>query len=256
MRYEIDAFICRSDNYGVLLHDREEGVTAAIDAPDGDAIAERLAARGWSLDLILTTHRHGDHVAGNLALKEASGCRIVGPAKEAAAIPGIDEAVEEGGEVAVGGGRFRVIETPGHTSGHIAYWCETESLAFVGDTLFSLGCGRLFEEPPAVMWRSLEKLAALPRETAVYCGHEYTAENGRFALTIEPNNLDLQARVAEVKALREADRMTLPTTIGQELATNPFLRADKRRLRQAIDMTSADPAEVFAELRRRKDTFR
>lgn len=256
MPYQIDAFICRSDNYGVLIHDPAAGVTATIDAPDGAAISARLRQNGWSLDFILVTHHHGDHTAGNLALKQETGCRIIGPAKEAGSIPGIDRTIGEGDLVEVGAAAFEVIETPGHTAGHISYWSEGEKLAFVGDTLFSLGCGRLFEGSAETMWQSLCRLAELPRDTRIYCGHEYTAENGRFAATIEPNNLDLEARIAEVAALRAAGEMTLPTTIGQELATNPFLRAGKRRLQMAIGMESAEPVEVFAELRRRKDNFR
>ncbi len=248
-------FICRSDNYGVLVHDESSGETAAIDAPDARAIHQRLAERGWSLDFIFVTHHHGDHVAGNLALKEAFGCTIIGPAKEAGDIPGIDRTVAGGDVVELGHARFEVIETPGHTAGHIAYWCKEEALAFVGDTLFSLGCGRLFEGTAETMWQSLTKLAQLPRETSIYCGHEYTEANARFALTIEPNNLDLEARAEEVSRLRAAGQMTLPTTIGQELATNPFLRADRRRLRTAIGMKDAPAEEVFAELRRRKDAF-
>lgn len=255
MPLTVEAFICRSDNYGVLLHDPESGRTAAIDAPDSDPILDRLKAHDWGLDLLLITHHHGDHTAGNLALKNATGCTIVGPKKEARSIPGIDETVIDGDEVHFGDYAFRVIETPGHTSGHVSYWCEEERLAFVGDTLFSLGCGRLFEEPAEVMWQSLQRLAALPRETKVYCGHEYTEANARFALTVEPNNLDLQARAEEVARLLAAGQLTLPTTIGQELATNPFLRADNRRLRTATGLNDLDAPAVFAELRRRKDAF-
>lgn len=252
----IDAFICRSDNYAVLLHDPDSGLTAAIDAPDGDAILDRLKDQGWSLDLLLITHHHGDHTAGNLALKKATGCEIVGPAKEARSIPGIDRTVAESDEVKFGDHTFKVVETPGHTSGHVCYWSADDGLAFVGDTLFSLGCGRLFEGTPADMWASLSKLAHLPKETAVYCGHEYTADNARFALSVEPNNLDLQARAQEVADLRGRGEMTLPTTIGQELSTNPFLRADRPRLRAALGMKDVPPEDVFAELRRRKDNFR
>lgn len=256
MHLTVEPFICREDNYGVLVHDETSGETAAIDAPDADAIRSRLAERGWTLDFIFTTHHHGDHVAGNRALKEAFGCTIIGPAKEAAGIPGIDRTVAEGDVVKLGDHRFAVIETPGHTAGHIAFWCKEEAIAFVGDTLFSLGCGRLFEGTAETMWHSLSKLAQLPRETQVYCGHEYTEANARFALTIEPNNLDLEARAEEVSRLRAAGKMTLPTTIGQELATNPFLRADRRRLKTALGMKAASGEEVFAELRRRKDAFR
>jgi hydroxyacylglutathione hydrolase len=255
MSLVVEPFICRSDNYGVLVRDEASGETAAIDAPDAEAIRQHLAARGWKLDFIFVTHHHGDHVAGNLALKQETGCTIIGPAKEAGAIPGIDRTVVEGDEVKLGAYSFEVIETPGHTAGHIAYWCKEEGIVFVGDTLFSLGCGRLFEGSPATMWQSLAKLAQLPRETEVYCGHEYTEANARFALTIEPNNLDLEARAEEVRRLREKGAMTLPTTIGQELATNPFLRADRRRVKAAVGLPEAPAAEVFAEIRRRKDAF-
>ena len=251
----IDSFICGRDNYGVLIHDQSSGQTAAIDAPDGDAILARLEQRGRGLDLLLITHHHSDHTAGNLVLKKATGCLIIGPAKEADRIPGIDRSVSGEENVTLGEHRFKVIETPGHTTGHVCYWSREQELAFVGDTLFSLGCGRVFEEPLPTMWHSLDKLAQLPRETQVYCGHEYTEANGRFAISIEPNNLDLQARVSEVRRLSAGGGMTLPTTIGQERATNPFLRADKPRLKRALGMADAAPAEVFSELRRRKDTF-
>lgn len=250
-----DLFSCRTDNFGVLIHDEASGVTASIDAPETAPIEARLQARGWKLDLLLITHRHGDHVAGNLDLKRAHGCTIVGPKAEAAAIPGIDVTVAEGDIVQVGDTAFRVIETPGHTAGHVAYYGEDAGVAFVGDTLFSLGCGRV-ETDLATMWRSLLKLRELPRETIVHCGHEYTEANGRFAITVEPNNLDLQARIAEVAALRAEGKPTLPTTIGAERSANPFLRADRPRLRRAIGMEKADPADVFATLRRRKDAFR
>jgi hydroxyacylglutathione hydrolase len=204
---------------------------------------------------VLNTHHHFDHVGGNLALKQATGCTIIGPAGEATRIPGIDRRVDEGDRVPIGSTTFEVIETPGHTDGHVSYWSAGERLAFAGDALFSLGCGRLFEGTPDVMLRSLQKLAELPRDTRLYCGHEYTETNGRFALTIEPNNLDLQARVAQVAELLAAGKMTLPTTVGQELATNPFLRADRPRLQVAIGMKNAAPEDVFGELRRRKDAF-
>ena len=255
MHLRVEPFICRADNYGVLLHDEESGETVAIDAPDAEAIRTHLAERGWKLTAIYVTHHHSDHVAGNLALKAETGCTVIGPAKEAATIPGIDRGVAEGDELFLGEHRFKVIETPGHTAGHVAYWCAEEKLAFVGDTLFSLGCGRLFEGSPAQMWHSLSKLAQLPRDTAVYCGHEYTEANARFAITVEPNNLDLEARMAEVLQLRAEGKMTLPTTIGQELATNPFLRADRRRLKAAVGMKDAAAEDVFAELRRQKDVF-
>ncbi|MGD9739116.1 MAG: hydroxyacylglutathione hydrolase [Bauldia sp.] len=250
-----DLFICRTDNFGVLVHDEATGTTAAIDAPDAVAIEQRLRARGWHLGLILVTHRHGDHVAGNRALKALTGCTIVGPAAEADAIPEIDVRLGEGDEVRVGETIFHVIATPGHTAGHIAYYSADAAVAFVGDTLFSLGCGRV-ETDMTTMWQSLQKIGALPRETVLYCGHEYTEANGRFAITIEPNNLDLEARIAEVSRLRASGGMSIPTSVGQELATNPFLRSDRPRLRRALGMEKVDPAEIFATLRRRKDAFR
>ncbi len=256
MPIEIDQSICRSDNFAVLVHDPQTGATASIDAPDASAVEARLAARGWRLSHILTTHHHGDHTEGNLALKSAHGCTIIGPAAEADRIPGIDVQVREGDRFEVGAMLVEVIETPGHTNGHITFWMPDELTAFVGDTLFSLGCGRLLEGDAPTMWSSLSKLAALPRDTRIYCGHEYTADNARFALTIEPNNLDLEARAAEVRELRQAGQAALPTTIAQELATNPFLRADKPRLRKALGMEAVPPEEVFAEIRARKDRFR
>jgi hydroxyacylglutathione hydrolase len=256
MAAEVEQFICRSDNFGVLLHDPSSGVTASIDAPDAAAIEAALKRRGWKLTHILTTHHHSDHTEGNMALKEASGAMIVGPESEAEKIPGIDEGVREGVTFTFGALKARVIETPGHTLGHVSYYLPDEGIAFTGDTLFSLGCGRVFEGTMAGMWESLKKLRALPRETIIYCGHEYTEANARFALTIEPNNLDLVARAEEVSRLRASGKATLPTTIGEEITTNPFLRADRPRLRASIEMRKADPAEVFAALRSRKDAFR
>jgi hydroxyacylglutathione hydrolase len=256
MAAEIEQFICRSDNFGVLLHDPARAVTASIDAPDAAAIEAALKRRGWKLTHILTTHHHADHTEGNLALKNAHGAMIVGPEAEADKIPGIDEGVREGVTFDVGTIRVHVIETPGHTLGHVSYHLPAERIAFTGDTLFSLGCGRVFEGTMAGMWESLKKLRALPRETFIYCGHEYTESNARFALTVEPNNLDLVARAEEVSRLRAAGKPTLPTTIGAEITANPFLRADRPRLRAAIEMRKTDPAEVFAALRSRKDAFR
>lgn len=256
MAAEIEQFICRSDNFGVLIHDPKTGVTASIDAPDAAAIQDALKRRGWELTHILTTHHHADHTEGNLALKESFGTFIIGPAAEAAKIPGIEGEVREGEAFELGSLMVHVIDTPGHTLGHISYYFPQENIAFTGDTLFSLGCGRVFEGTMAVMWDSLKKLRTLPRETVIYCGHEYTEANARFALTIEPNNLDLVARAQEVRALRADGKPTLPTTIGAEITTNPFLRADRPRLRAAIDMRRVDPAEVFAAVRLRKDAFR
>jgi len=255
MALTVDQFICRKDNYGVLIHDPASGLTASIDAPEEAAIRARLAERGWRLDRILTTHHHGDHVEGNAPLKAAFGCTVTGPAAEAASIPGIDHRVSGGDAFAFGGFQVRVIDTPGHTAGHVSYWLPEAGVAFVGDTLFAMGCGRLFEGTAETMWASLAKLAALPAETNVYCGHEYTADNGRFALTVEPDNADLVRRAEETERLTAAGKPTLPTTVALEKATNPFLRADSPAIRARLAMTEAPAAEVFAEIRRRKDAF-
>jgi len=252
----IDQFICLADNFAVLLHLPASGETIAIDAPDAAAIAARLDGRGWRLSHILTTHHHRDHTGGNLELKQRYGCSIIGPAAERDRIPGLDAAVAEGAALTVAGEAVTVLDTPGHTAGHISFVFPERGLAFVGDTLFSLGCGRLLEGDAATMWRSLDKLRQLPRETSIYCGHEYTEANARFALTIEPNNLDLAARAEQVSALRAAGEPALPTTLGEELKTNPFLRADNRRVKRVLEMEDAPPAAVFAEIRRRKDAFR
>jgi hydroxyacylglutathione hydrolase len=252
----IEQFFCRSDNYGVLIHDPVAGLTASIDAPEEKPIRDALAAKGWRLDRIFTTHHHGDHVEANLPLKATYGCTIVGPAGEADRIPGIDETVKGGDTFLFGGFEVRVIDTPGHTLGHISYWLPTAGVAFVADTLFALGCGRIFEGTPQMMWDSLLKLRALPDETRIYCGHEYTEANARFALTIEPDNADLVARAKEVTRLRAAGKPTLPTTIGLEKATNPFLRADAAGMGARLGLADAASAEIFAEIRRRKDNFR
>ncbi len=256
MTTHVFQFPCLKDNYGALIHDSASGRTAAIDAPDGEAVIAAAKEKGWRLTDILVTHHHADHVQGISAVRAAfPGVRVVGPAKDAARIGGLDVQVQEGDFVEIGELKARVIETPGHTAGQVAYVFDEDEIAFTGDTLFSLGCGRVFETPMAVMWNSLSKLAALPGETQVYCGHEYTEANARFALTIEPGNADLVARAEAVKALREKGRPTLPTTIALELATNPFLRAEIPEVQKAVGLEGADPAQVFAEIRRRKDSF-
>ena len=231
-----------SDNYIYLAHDAASGETAVIDPAVAEPVLEAAAARGWRITQILNTHWHPDHVGANAAIKAATGCRITGPEVEAAKIPGIDRSVAEGDEVRIGGHVGRVIDVPGHTAGHNAYHFAADGILFCGDTLFAMGCGRLFEGTPAQMFESLGKLMALPDPTLVYCAHEYTAANGRFALTVEPDNAELQARMAEVIAAREAGRPTVPSTIGLERATNPFTRA-------------ADVDE-FAVRRSGKDSFR
>lgn len=254
MTTHIHQFPCLSDNFGVLIHDSASGATAAIDAPDGAAVLAALVETGWSLTDILVTHHHADHVQGIPALKaKFPQARVVAPAKEAARIGGVDLAVSEGDVVHVGGLSAKVIETPGHTAGHIVFWFEEDEALFAGDTLFSLGCGRVLETPLPVMWNSLVKLADLPGETQVYCGHEYTAANAAFALSIEPGNTLLRERAAAVATLRAENRPTLPTTIALELATNPFLRAEVPAVQAAVGLGGSDPAAVFAELRERKN---
>ena len=252
---EIEVFQCRSDNYGVLVHDPETGLTASIDAPEEQPILDALSRRGWTLTHILTTHHHTDHVEANLGLKGRFELEIIGPINEAVAIPGLDRSVEDGDEFELDGHTVCVIETPGHTAGHVCYSFPDDKVLFAADTLFALGCGRLFERTAADMWHSLQKLSALPDETAVYFGHEYTLSNARFALTIDPDNARLQERVREIEATRAANRFTIPTTIGLEKETNPFLRATDPAVRRNLLMESRSNEEVFAEIRKRKDSF-
>lgn len=256
MTFIIEQFPCREDNFGVLIHDSEAGVTAAIDAPEAAAIEAKLKERGWKLDHIFVTHHHADHTEGIPALKAAHRCIVTAPVREASKIPGVDETVGGGGTLRFGGFAVEVLDTPGHTLGHISYVIPTANAAFVADTLFAVGCGRVIEGTMDMMWASLVKLAALPGDTAIYCGHEYTAANIRFALTIEPDNAALIAREAEVKALRAAGKATLPTTIAREKATNPFLRADEPGIRARLGMQSAPAVAVFGEIRKRKDSFK
>lgn len=250
---EIHQFPCLSDNYGVLIHDAENNVTASIDAPEAAAVKKALAEKGWTLTHILTTHYHADHTGGNLELKGETGCTIVGPKNEADRVPGIDVQVGDGDTVSFGAFTAKVFDTPGHTAGHISYWFPDAEVAFAGDTLFALGCGRLFEGDAQTMWNSLSKLKALPPETSVYCGHEYTQSNAEFALTVEPGNHQLVARAEEIAALRAKGEPTLPTTIARELDTNPFLRTDSEEIRSRLDMADAEDWEIFGEVRRRKD---
>jgi hydroxyacylglutathione hydrolase len=246
-------FLCLKDNYGVLLHDAETGATAAIDAPEAAPIEAALKATGWRLSDILVTHHHADHTQGIAALKERHHCRVVAPHGEAARIPLVDETVRENDEVRVGSLTARVLETPGHTAGHISYVFGADKLAFVGDTLFSIGCGRVFEGNYPMMWDSLLKLRALPDDFKLYCGHEYTASNIKFALTIEPDNPALKARAEEVKRLREANKPTIPTLLGEEKKANVFLRADEPSVAASVRMKDRSATEVFGELRERKN---
>jgi hydroxyacylglutathione hydrolase len=246
-------FPCLQDNYGVLIHDPDSGATAAIDAPEAAPVEAALQAKGWRLTDILVTHHHGDHTGGIAALKAHHGCRVVAPQQEAALIPVVDETVREGATVRVGSLVAQVYDTPGHTAGHISYFFAPEKLAFVGDTLFSIGCGRVIEGTPEMMWRSLLKLRALPDDTRIYCGHEYTQSNVRFAKTIEPQNAVLAARAKEVDALRAAHSPTIPSMLGQEKAANPFLRADLPEVAKSVGLTGSPAWQVFAEIRERKN---
>ena len=255
MGLEIVQLLCGRDNYAVLLHDSLTGATAVVDTPDGEVIDRELARRNWHLSVILTTHHHGDHTAGHLALKNKYGCKIIAPKKEASRIPAVDQTVGEGDSLEFAGHAITVIDTPGHTSGHISFYFAKEGLLFAGDTLFALGCGRLLEDTPAAMWSSLCKLRALPPETMVYCGHEYTDSNARFALTIEPGNMLLQARAKDIASLRAAGQATVPSKLSDELTTNPFLRADQAELATSMGMAGTASGAIFAEIRARKDRF-
>lgn len=252
---KIELFPCRQDNFGVLIHDPQTGATASIDAPEEAPIVEALERTGWELNHILVTHHHFDHVEANGALKQKYGCDITGPASEADKIPGIDHSVSEGDRFHFGQYEVEVLETPGHTLGHICYHIPAAGVLFAADTLFALGCGRVFEGTPAQMHYSLQKLATLPDETEIYFGHEYTEANARFAVTVDPENEALAQRAAEIGKMRAAGLATAPTTMGQEKATNPFLRAADPAIRAHLHMQGADDVDVFTEIRKRKDNF-
>ena len=254
MTAQVHQFLCLSDNYGVLLHDQETRRTATIDVPEAAPVLRALEEKGWELTDILVTHHHADHTQAIPEVKTRyPNARIVGPAKEQRKIGVLDLALSEGDYVEVGSLKAKVLETPGHTSGHIVYWFEAEDLLFAGDTLFALGCGRPFEEPPSVLYHSLMKLARLPGSVEVYAGHEYTQSNARFAVGVDGGNDLLVERAGAIEALRAKGEPTLPTTISIERATNPFLRADEPDLKAAMGMEDADGADVFAALRERKN---
>lgn len=252
---EIDLVPLLTDNYAYLVRDPETGATGVVDPSEAAPVLAAAEARGWPITHILNTHHHHDHSGGNLAIKQATGCTIVGPKPDAARIPGIDIAVDEGDSFRLGNAEARIFFIPGHTRGHIAFWFPESRALFCGDTLFALGCGRLFEGTPAQMWSSLGKLRGLPGDTRVYCGHEYTQANARFARAIDPDNAELADRAKRIDTIRAEDRPTIPSTMAEERATNPFLRADDPALAAALGLVSADPVAVFAEVRRRKDNF-
>ncbi|WP_321504838.1 hydroxyacylglutathione hydrolase [Breoghania sp.] len=253
---EIRQFMCLNDNFGVLAHDPETGATFAVDVPDANAVMAELDAAGWKLTHILITHHHADHTQGLAALKAQTGAFVIGPAKSADRVGRFDQSVDDGDVVPFGSDKIHCIATPGHTLDEISYWLPDAGVAFTGDTLFAMGCGRLLEGSAEVMWASLEKLInKLPSDTRIYCGHEYTLANARFAVSVDPANAALADRLAEVEALRAAGKPTLPTTLALEMQTNPFLRVKDAELQEAVGLAGAPATEVFAEVRRRKDSF-
>ncbi|MEM0985943.1 MAG: hydroxyacylglutathione hydrolase [Pseudomonadota bacterium] len=251
-KLDIHIFPCLSDNYGFLAHDPASGDTLAIDTPDGDRYLEVAENKGWTITEIWNTHWHPDHTGGNLKVKEATGCPITGPIKEADKIPGIDRTVGGGDQVSFARFKADVLDVPGHTLGHIAFHLGDAKLAFVGDALFALGCGRVFEGDMAMMWDSLKRLRALPADTTIYCAHEYTQGNARFAESIDPGNDVLKSYVQEIDAKRAAGEPTVPTTLAREIPTNPFLRADNPAMQAAMGFPG-DAVATFAEIRGRKD---
>lgn len=244
-----------TDNYIYLLHDLDSQQTAAVDPALAKPVLDALHEQGWQLHYIFNTHHHSDHVGGNLELKAQTGCKIVAAKSDSHRIPGIDIAVQEGDFFQLGRHQITIIETIGHTSGHIVYYLADEGLLFCGDTLFTLGCGRLFEGTAQQLWESLQKLKQLPETTKVYCAHEYSLSNGKFALSVEPDNPALLTRMANIKQLRADNLPTVPSTIGEELATNPFFREHSLSLQKNLNMQNKSPVEIFTALRKMKDSF-
>ncbi|SEO78196.1 hydroxyacylglutathione hydrolase [Salinihabitans flavidus] len=255
MPLEIVTLPCRTDNYAFLIHDAASGETAVVDVPEAAPISAALKERGWTLSHVLLTHHHGDHVEGLSELLAEHPAKVVGARADRARLPPLDVELSEGDTITIGGETAQVLDVSGHTVGHIAFYFPQTGAAFTADSLMALGCGRVFEGTPEMMWDSLSKLAALPPETVICSGHEYTLNNGRFALTVDPENPALKERVEKVQAARDANRPTVPSTLSEELATNPFLRGHDSAIQRTIGMEGADPAQVFAEVRRRKDNF-
>lgn len=255
MPAEIRVFRCLEDNVGALVHDPTTGACAAIDAPEAEPVFKALEETGWRLTDILVTHRHRDHVQGIEPLKLRFGCRVIAPWKARDEVPAADATVREGDTVPVGELSAHVWDTPGHCRDHIAYWFAADRALFAGDTLFTLGCGRVMESTYAEMWASLSRFASLPDEARVYCGHDYTVANARFALAADPDNPALKARAAEAERAKAEGRMPIPSTIGEEKATNPFLRAGEPALARAVKREGADPVDVFQALREWKNRF-
>jgi hydroxyacylglutathione hydrolase len=250
---EIRLFPCLTDNFGYLIHDPATKATASIDAPEAAPVRSALEREGWTLTDILITHHHGDHVGGVAELKRQYGCRVVAPHDKSTKIANVDLRVGEGDVVRIGNLSARVLETPGHTLDHISYVFDHEKALFAADTLFSIGCGRVFEGAYSQMWDSLLKLRALPDDFKLYCGHEYTASNIKFALTVDPDNAALKARAEEVTRLRAANKSTIPTALAEEKKANVFLRADEPSVAASLHMKGRSPVEVFTELRERKN---
>jgi hydroxyacylglutathione hydrolase len=244
-----------TDNYIYLIHDVSSQKTAAVDPAVAQPVLDELKKQNWQLDYIFNTHHHSDHIGGNLALKAQTGCKIVASKKDQHRIQGVDIAVQEGDSLSLGETALTVLDTPGHTDGHIVYYAADEQLLFSGDTLFTLGCGRLFEGTAQQLWTSLQKLKTLPKTCQVYCAHEYSLSNGKFALTVEPDNQALQQRMASIIERRRQNQPTVPATLEDELATNPFLREHSLTIQQQLNLTGKTPLEIFTALRKRKDTF-
>ncbi len=248
----IDLFMCLTNNFGVLVHDKASGLTVAIDAPEAAPIEAALTRRGWSLDHIIVTHKHNDHVGGIAELKARHGCKVTGPA-EAEPTGQLDTVIGDNATVTIGSLHFHAMEMPGHTLGHLVYHCPQAGALFAGDTLFSLGCGRLFEGTAETLHPALSRLSALPDETLLFCGHDYTVANAQFALMFDPDNAALVERAAEAEALIAAGKPTLPSTMGRERATNPYLRLGDPAIRASLSMSEASDIDVLAELRARKN---
>lgn len=243
------------NNYNFLLHDTETGQTALVDAPEDDNIAKELKSRGWGLDIILLTHHHWDHIDGAAALASEFGSKIIGAAQDSHRLPPLDQEIVPGEPFELFGREVQVIDVPGHTIGHVAFYMPSERALFSADSLMALGCGRLFEGTPAQMFRSLTSLARLPSDTIIYSGHEYTADNARFALSIEPGNIALQNRAAAVEKARSENKPTVPSLLSEELETNPFLRSHILEVQSSVGLSGADPEQVFAAVRAAKDNF-
>ena len=255
MPLELVTIPCLKDNYAYLVHDAASGETAAIDVPDAAPVSAALKDRGWTLSHILLTHHHWDHVDGVADLLADHPAKVIGAEADAHRLPPLDIAVAEGDTLRIGGETMQVIDVSGHTMGHIAFYFPGSKLAFTADSLMALGCGRLFEGTPDQMFGSLSKLAALPADTVICSGHEYTQSNGNFALTIDPDNPDLIFRMEQVREAREQGKATVPSLLSEELATNPFLRCHDPALKASVGMIDAEPTAVFAEVRKRKDNF-